>query len=174
MNTIISNINAQIKVAAMLNNIALYGIADPIVIHDEQDSFYPVVIDTDGECRDVLFDDTKDVVIYHRLERKSYNTVYTSGYGDDPKRSVVYDMSMVVCGKRAAKNIYDMETICGRAIRSVSDAKHRATTEVVAVDFNSPRVFASEYTGVQFPIQPNIYLFKINYKITRIQSPCHN
>lgn len=174
MNNIISNINAQIEVAAMLGNMALYGVADPIVIRDENDSIFPVIIDNDGECRDVLFDDSKDVSIYHRLNTKTYGTVSTAGYGDIPQRSVVYEMAMIVCGRRDKINVYDMERACVFGIENTSNAKQRIKCEVITSNFHRPQVFASEYTGVQFPIQPNIFLFKINYKITRTQSPCKN
>lgn len=174
---IVSNINARIISDSMLDNTALYGIAEPIVIrhdNDSQDIVYPVIIDIDGECRDVLFDDAHDIVSYHRLNKKTYATKPVDGYGDYPQRSVVYDMSMIVCGKRKIINAHNMERVCVRSIESATNYAKRITAEVAESNFNSPQVFSSEYTGVQYPIQPDIFLFKINYKITRIQSPCKN
>ena len=174
MNEVVSNINALIEAAAKLGNIALYGVADPIVIRDDSESIYPVIINNEGECHDVLFDDSKDLSLYHRLQSKSYNTTVVAGYGDDPQRSVVYDMSMIVCGKRSSINTYEMEQLCVSAIEGATNAKYRVKCEAVNTNFNRMQVFISEYTGVQFPIQPNIFLFKISYKITRVKSPCKN
>jgi hypothetical protein len=174
MKEIVSNINAQIEVAAMLGNMALYGVADPIVVRDESESVFPVIIADNGECYDVLLDDSKDVSLYHRLNMKTYGTVNTAGYGDKPQQTIVYDMAMVVCGRRDKINPHDMERACVFGITNTTNAKQRITCEVTTSNFNRLQVFTGEYTGVQFPIQPDIFLFKINYKITRTQSPCQN
>lgn len=171
MNEVI-NINALIEAGVGLEHVSLHGIADPIVIHEDMEHIYPVIINADGECHDVLFDDSQDMSLYHRLNGKTYSTVQSAGYGDTPQRTVVYDMSLIVSGKRQSKNMYDVERICVQAIEGIKNANTLPT--VVSTNFNRMQIFASEYAGIQFPIQPNVYLFKTNYKITRIQSPCKN
>lgn len=172
MNGIIAKINEKIVADANLENMAMFGVADPVIVRDEDgETLFPVIIEPDGECHDVLTDDANDVHVYHRLNVKSYGTMPSSGYGDDPKRAVIYDMSMIVSGRRESIDPYRMEHLCVLAIEAAAEGK-RSTTEVSMTNFNRMQVFSSEYTGLSFPIQPNIFLFKINYKITRIQSPC--
>ena len=175
MNGIIADINEGIATRSALDHIALYGIADPVIVRDDEDgdNLFPVVIDADGECHDVLFDDANDVSAFHRLNTKTYQTMRVSGFGDDPQRVVTYDMSLYVSGRRSAIDQYRLEHLCVAAIENAANGEKRTSTDVVSTNFNRVQVFQSEYTGLQFPIQPNIFLFKINYKLTRIQSVCH-
>ena len=150
----------------------LFGMADPVIIRDEGDVLLPVVIDSDGECHDVLLDDAFDMSLFHRLNAKAYTTARTDGFGNDPKRVCVYDMSLFVSGKREAIDLYRLEHLCVAAIEGACNGMKNAESEVTQTDFNRIRVFNAEYTGVPFPLQPDIFLFKVNYKLLRVQSPC--
>ena len=174
MNEIVSIINAKIGNEAGLDNVTLFGVAEPVVRRegDYMDVVIPVIIKPDGECMDVLHDDIRDITSYHRLKQKSYTTIMSKGFGNDPQRAVVYDMSLVVYGKRSAIDFMRLERICVRAIEGVA-MRESVQTEVTTTNFNRIEVWQSEYAGLPFPIEPDIFLFKINYKLTRVQSPCH-
>jgi len=169
---IIQIINNSIAETSGLDEkkMQLFGIADPVIIRDEGDVLLPVAIDSDGECHDVLLDDAFDMSLFHRLNAKAYTTARTDGFGNDPKRVCVYDMSLFVSGKRYAIDLYRLEHLCVAAIEGAG--ARNATTEVTETDFNRIRVFMNEYTGIPFPLKPDIFLFKINYKLTRVQTPC--
>jgi len=170
---IVEKINESIAASTGLNEKAmqLFGLADPVILRDKNgDATFPVIIDADGECHDVLLDDAFDMSLFHRLNKKTYTTDRIKGYGDDPKRVCVHDMSLFVSGKRHAIDVYRLEHLCVAAIEGAG--ARNATTEVTETDFNRIRVFVNEYTGIQFPLQPDIFLFKINYKLTRVQTPC--
>lgn len=175
MNAIVSNINEQIGTQSGLENIALFGIAEAVLVREsfESEKVLPMVIEAEGECHDVLFDDAKDVSLYHRLLTKTYSTQNAKGFGDTPQREVTYDMALVVYGKRKAIDFMQLERICVGAIENVTNEAKRMKTEVLSTNFNRLEVFAGEYVGLPFPIEPDIFLFKINYKLTRVQSPCH-
>ena len=175
MNEIVSTINEKIGNEAGLDNVTLFGVAEPVVRRegDYMDVVIPVIIKPDGECMDVLHDDIRDITSYHRLKQKSYTTIMSKGFGNDPQRAVVYDMSLVVYGKRSAIDFMRLERICVRAIEDVAMRDKSVQTEVTTTNFNRIEVWQSEYAGLPFPIEPDIFLFKINYKLTRVQSPCH-
>lgn len=171
---LVNIINGSIAQQTGLNegSMNLFGIAEPVIIRDVEDTLIPVVIDPDGECHDVLLDDAFDVSLYHRLNTKSYTTMRNDGYGGEPKRFCVYDMTMYVSGKRRAIDLYRLERICVAAIEGACKGSRNASSEAVQTDFNRIRVFSSEYSGLSFPMQPDVFLFKISYKLTRVQSPC--
>lgn len=175
MNQFVSIINQSIGEDAGLQNVAMLGIAEPVIRRDGEgvDMLFPVIIDPDGECHDVLHDDARNITLYHRLKKKTYTTIRTAGYGDDAQRAVVYDMALVVYGRRTAIDYMQMERICVHAIENAANGEKHVTTDVLETNFNRIEVFASEYSGLPFPIEPDIFLFKINYKLTRVQSPCH-
>lgn len=172
---IVEEINAIIAATTGLNeeSMQLFGLADPVIVRDMGgETQIPVIIDADGECHDVLLDDNFDMSLFHRLNKKTYTTITSEGFGNDPKRVCVHDMSLFVSGKRSAIDMYRLEHLCVDAIEKVCAGKKRVKTEAVDTDFNRIRVFAAEYSGLPFPLQPDIFLFKVNYKLTREQSPC--
>ena len=175
MNATIAKINSIIESKIGIENAVLFGVAEAVLVNEGEgfENVLPQIIDPNGECHDVLFDDANNVSLYHRLNSKSYVTSRIAGFGDTPQRSVVYDMSMVVYGKRTAIDFMRLEHLCVEAIENVAIGEKTIQTDVIATNFNRIAVFQSEYVGLPFPIQPDIFLFKINYKLTRVQSPCH-
>lgn len=171
---IVEKINGTIADTSGLNEDAmqLFGIADPVIIRDEGDVTLPVIIDADGECHDVLLDDTFDISLFHRLNKKTYTNDRIKGFGNDPQRVCIHDMSLFVSGKRHAIDLYRLEHLCVAAIEGACMGMRNAYTEVSETDFNRIRVFTNEYSGIPFPLQPDIFLFKINYKLLRVQIPC--
>lgn len=172
----VERINDTIAQTSGLNadKMRLFGLADPIIIrdNDDMDVQVPVIIDSDGECHDVLLDDEFDMSLFHRLNKKTYATITTEGYGNAPKRVCVHDMSLFVSGKRHAIDLYRLEQLCVSAIESSCYGVKNASSSVAESDFNRIRIFSAEWSNVKFPLQPDIFLFKINYKLSWVQSPC--
>ena len=74
---IVEKINESIAASTGLNEKAmqLFGLADPVILRDKNcDATFPVIIDADGECHDVLLDDAFDMSLFHRLNAKAYTT----------------------------------------------------------------------------------------------------
>ena len=69
-------------------------------------------------------------------------------------------------------DLYRLEQLCVAAIESACDGVKNASSSVAESDFNRIRIFAAEWSNVKFPLQPDIFLFKINYKLSWVQSPC--
>lgn len=179
MRTTIADIDAQVVSALADLVVATFGVADPVVVRDKDEDgneiAIPVAIEPDGECHDVMYDDDNDVRIYHRVNKKDYTTITADGFGDDPRRVVAYDMAMVVCGKRSKIDVYELERLCCRAIEHAhvpnvgNVAGYAMPTQT---NFHAIQVFTSEYSGVQFPYRPDVFLFKITYKINRAITNC--
>ena len=74
---IVEKINESIAASTGLNEKAmqLFGLADTVILRDKNgDATFPVIIDADGECHDVLLDDAFDMSLFHRLNKKTYTT----------------------------------------------------------------------------------------------------
>lgn len=167
------NLNTAIEAALvgiMGNNadVKTYGLAEPVLVRDtDTEQTIPAIVNNAGECINVFGEcDLHDVVIYHRLMSKSYEA--KSGYGSRPAYNEVCEMSLIVYGKRQAVNQYNLEKdIC----RAIIDATDRS---IGSTDFNAIQVFATEYAGMPFILNPDYFLFKTNYRITSTLNKCNN
>lgn len=170
---IIDDINRAIADALEVKCAALHGLAEPIIIRDVEDNEFPAVIERSGESHSVLHNDDVPYTIYHRLQTKSYTTDRRGGSGDEPRRIAVYDISLVATGHRAFVSPLRMESVCTQAINNAGDGK-TCLTDVVQSNFNRIRVYSEEFPGISFPLEPEIFAIKINYRITRVETPCTN
>lgn len=162
-NTIVARLDG-VKVNAM-------GIADPVVISEEGNNVVlPAVISGEDICTSVFFDDVNEIVTYHRVLSKQYASA-KEGFGDDTTNNEVYNNCLIVAGKRPLDQ-YDIEAICAQSLRDNADKYTRV--EIAQSIFDRQSIFNAEYSGVEFPLQPNIFLIKISYKLTRLYSPCKN
>lgn len=161
-NTIVTRLDG-VKVNAM-------GIADPVVISEKDSSVVvPAVISGEDICTSVFFDDVNEIVTYHRVLSKQYASA--KGFGDDTTNNEVFNNCLIVAGKRPLDQ-YDIDAICAQSLRDNADKYTKV--EVTQSIFDRQSIFNSEYSGVEFPLQPNIFLIKISYKLTRMYSPCKN
>ena len=170
MKTFIEKVNDTIVTRLDGVKVNAMGIADPVVISEEGNNVVlPVVISGEDICTSVFFDDVNEIVTYHRVLSKQYAS--TKGFGDDTTNNEVFNNCLIVAGKRLLDQ-YDIEAICAQSLRDNADKYTRV--EITQSIFDRQSIFNSEYSGVEFPLQPNIFLIKISYKFTRMYSPCKN
>lgn len=160
----IDEIDTDILLALPDKQLRLNGLAEPIVLRGDSDEIFPVVLTTEGEGLHV-FNDESDIGIYHRITRKTYAYESVKGYGDTKRRTSLYNVSMVVWGNR--QKVTDFHTL-----ESLITTKISRYADVTDVNFNRLQVFGEEFMGVPFFLQPNIFLFKINYKVKSTESRC--
>ena len=162
MNRTIDNINIAITKALAKGHILVHGLAEAVIIRESEDKILPAIVCHDGECDVNLFDDLYDAGFYHKLNGITYNEV--AGWGDDVRKQSVHDMSIIVYGKRECISPYAMEKLVCDAIGQAS--KGDIICMPVSADFNRLQVFAGEFSGYPFFLQPEVFLFKVNYRIT--------
>lgn len=168
MKSTIHSINKSITNLIGRGNILMHDVAEAVIIRESEDKILPAIVCEDGECDVNLFDDRFDVGLYHKLNGITYN--HLAGWGDESQLKSVHDMSLIVYGKRDFISPYHMEKIIGEAIGGASVGNVDCTT--ISADFNRLQVFATEFSGYPFFLQPNVFLFKINYRITINQERC--
>lgn len=162
MNRTIDKINIAITNALKHGHILVHGMAEAVIIRENEDKILPAVVCHDGECDVDLFDDRYDAGFYHKLNGITYKEV--DGWGDDVRKQSVHDMSIVVYGKRSCISPYDMEKVVCDAIGKAS--KGDIVCLPISSDFNRLQVFAGEFSGYPFFLKPHVFLFKVNYRIT--------
>lgn len=168
MENFIEKVNATLSEKLSFCDVQIHGIAEPLVLSVEESAVLPV-INVGGECHSVIHDDVKSVTSYHRLVAKSYE-VTPNGFGDSRAIKEIYNFNLVVIGSREEFDQYEMETMCSRTLIESAD-KYNVVAIAQSI-FDAQSVFLSEYSGVQYPLPPNLFCFKISYKLTRTQSPC--
>lgn len=175
MDEIVNAIN--VRIAAELQTKPgekmVEGIAEPVVVLDEAKQTWPAIIRPDGECNVSLFDDQYAIGTYHKMTQINYQENAAKGYGDAKATKREAEMALIVYGARTAANQYDLaerlrDAIAGTRING------REVCSVTNVNFNRALVFAGEFGGIEFFLQPHVFLFRITYKITTALPECTN
>jgi hypothetical protein len=166
MEKAIAKINNSICSLISHLDVKAYGMAESVAIRGEEEKTFPALILDNGECINVYAEtDEHDITLYHRLNSISYQENENAARGDSRGYTSVASMSVVFFGKRKAINQYKLEQIANAAITKDN------TNVISGSEFNALQVFASEYMGTTFFIDPEYYLFRINYSITSILNP---
>lgn len=161
----IEKLNQAIENALNGLKTNIRGIAEPILVIDQDGEMeMPAIVMADGECFPII-DDSSDLCSYHKINRKSYTRETNKGYGDKVAITSYDDMSLIVYGVRGKIAALEAEKKITRAISNI--------VNVESVEFNRTVIFGTEYSGVQFFLQPNIFLFRINYKIKQALPTCN-
>lgn len=149
------------------------GLAEPVLLLDNQQQSFPAIVSADGECDANLFDDKFKIGIYHKMNKITYVETGVKGYGDRKSIQQVADMSLISYGYRTVISPYKLAEKIRRAI---AGTKHngKEVCSVMDANFNRVQVFAGEFGGIEFFLQPHIFLFRINYKITTALPECIN
>ena len=161
MEKAIAKINNDIIGSLGQMDVKAYGMAESVAIRGEEEVTFPALILDNGECINVYAEtDKHDVTLYHHLNSISYQDNDNASRGDSKGYTGVADMSLIVFGKRSKINQYEMERITKAAI--VKDNNNA----IARSEFNMLQIFATEYMGVTFFMNPEYYLFRINYSTT--------
>lgn len=159
----IEKLNNAIVNALQGLRVSALGIAEPIIVTNDDETEMPAIVLSDGECLSIL-DDESDVCLYHKLNKKTYQIATNKGYGDKPSIQANCDMSLVVYGFRDKISAIEAEKRITSAIATMC--------EVSNVEFNRSAIFYSEFSGIQFFLQPNVFLFRVNYTQKKLLTNC--
>lgn len=138
-----------------------YGLAYQVSRDNQK---FPVVLEN-KEQKEVVFDDSKPLIVYHRLLSKPYSK---NDYGIDV---ATCQMVMVVYGSFSTANDVENQFI-SLIPESLLPAEFSTLTGLESVDFQvissnliSEDVFNQEYKGVEYRLGENDFLFSIRYNI---------
>lgn len=160
----IEKINKSIENSLTGLTTSILGVAEPIVITNEEETIVPMIVLPDGECLSIL-DDEKDICVYHKINKKTYVKEENRGYGDRPKVSSNTDMSLLCYGFRDKISQLDAERLITSAIMPY--------VSIESVEFSRITILSSEFLGIQFFLQPNVFLFRINYRMKEKMKSCN-
>lgn len=164
--TYISGFNSAIEsnLGSAKDSCTINGIAQPIYVLDAQEVMLPAVT-IDGNDMIPFIDDEYYFGIYHKVNRKTYLTEKAKGFGDSSKLTCTADCSLVAWGFNRILSAEDLETYI------LSNCPETIT--IKTTDFDKKRVFNSEFANVQFDINEETFLFKIEYQVLyKINKSC--
>lgn len=157
----IQSINDAILARSTKIEVAIHGLAKPIYITDDDgEVMIPAVVIDGMDDAHVFIDDDYLFGLYHKVNSKTYATDPRQGYGDNDKVTVTFDMSMIVWGFEKHITAVDLE----RFIFSISPNE----VDFLKTDFDTKRVFNSEFSRVDFFVPEDVFLMKINYKVQAV------
>jgi hypothetical protein len=145
---------------------------------------FPVTMDSTGEVKSVVVDDTFNVTAYHRLMNTTYrNELTRASYGDGVEYfHEVTTIKLVVFGNYSAikktpdEVVADIVNAMPTEFAAASIAPYSLDAMWVTVtgsETDSLVVFGSEYVGMQYAIPPEDFMVSITYTIdTRSRKNC--
>lgn len=138
------------------------------------DKVFPVIYQN-GEPFNIGLDDTYPIIVYHRQASPARYERTTSQFGDgDNTVRRVISMRMVVFGKRSVldltpENLETMIILASPTNAEPSDlvgtSIDNLSLEITGSDMDAQTVFGEEYSGIEYPISPDEFLFKIEYNL---------
>lgn len=174
---IIALINTGIEAAFADKRFAdsgLFGLATQSM--DSQATTSPYVIDSFGEGRNVNYNDSRPVVMYHRYNgSNTYNSEDISQFGDNNEKvATSYNMALIVMASRSMTQLEpdDLETIIVSGMPTALTNAQLTTLNLLGCnvvvngsDHNSINIFKREFTGQNKIYDPRIFMFEIRYEI---------
>jgi hypothetical protein len=158
VNRIDEAIKSKMQALDCLSSSVFFGVAEPVVrLVDEDEEWFPVVIDNAGEDRYVFVDDDYPLGIYHRIVDKTYVPAPKSTYGEAQALSVQANMKLVCWGLR------DRVMTTSDRIESFVYASLPEVATPVRSSFDRFLVFSNEFRGVRFFLPEVAFLFSIDY-----------
>lgn len=170
-------INEKLKESFTKNGIKqvlTFGITENVVSNEQQ---FPVMFQgSDGKWAG--FDDTKNIILYHKIN--SVSVIIPEGYGDGNKNIINrYGLTMYLffdMGKTGLSKD-EMFTFIQAVLPEFmkGDKFSYIRTSVSNAILNTQQVFSSEYKGIPFSLKPEQSLISISYTIEgRFKKGCFN
>jgi len=142
--------------------------------NENADTQFPVIY-RDGEPFSVGLDDTFPLIVYHRQTGDARYEKIEAQFGDENDNlKRVVPMKMVVFGRRSILGLTpeELETMIILASPTnvspsdlVGTNVDHAGIEIENSDLVDRNVFGEEYRGIEYPIGPDEFLFKIEYSL---------
>ena len=189
---IVAQLNTEIETelnnnSALQNNV-LYGIAEPSYLNsNENPTIQPVVINLDGEGVAVIYDDSYNLSIYHRIFQETITAIENRNFGNKVQDFVraTTDMEMVVWATRTKVKM-NPRILAGQLLAmfpseqiSILDTNNSkigsASLYVTSTNYDSLSIFSRDYRGTEYFIGEQMMLFGIRYTIeSTFRKECFN
>jgi hypothetical protein len=143
---------------------------------------FPAIVSGNFEAKEVVFDDTFPITLYHKVLGKSY--AFEKSSVGDGNRNVLerVDCKMVVCGKRAALGL-TAEQLEALITTGFPDAISKEnilelrldsmTVNLQSSNLNAAVVFQEEYKGFELFLSEGDILFSVKYIVeSRFRKGC--
>lgn len=156
------------------------ALAYPVLVDNrkEQEQIQPCVPTTVGEYKPLMFDDAKALIVYHKV----LNNPITSekdkeGFGRISGRNLKSTglMQMIVLANRALIKVLpaDLASLfimnfpdgSETAFSSISNSLQGITIRPSSCDLNYERLWAQEFKGFDFEVNPDRAILSVNYTI---------
>jgi hypothetical protein len=187
LSNIVDMINCNIKSnnfsSARFQSGKLYNISDPVKSYKEDGSSTtePMIIDDNGECTNLSYDDSRSFTLFHTVEEIEYN-IPSDDYGRPGTTMMeTANMKLIFTGSRRklkfavediiAAVIYDIPKeflpidICNLNLTS-------CIIEVGIVDSNIYNVWDDNWINTEMRLNTESIAFSIKYKIISTYNKC--
>lgn len=180
MESIVNQINCFIE--PLMNgfpNSLLLGLTTPVlrlkrVGDTEVQQIFPCVVSKSGECIEAIVDNTKPLIIYHKLLGMNIQLLASRSFGDSAGDvQSTHNMQMVVYFGRdhlpmTMEDLYiQINHYIPEQIEAYSPYK-RIVIKQTGLNANVLQIFQAEYKNVPYRLRPNDVLFTINYTIETV------
>ncbi len=147
---------------------------------DDKEIKQPVVVDLNGECTDVDFNDKYPIQFYHRILNIVTEDDLSETFGN-PASTIkeTSDMVLIVMGDKSKLQIEQEDIIAACWADIPRELKHAdlSTLTLQSVNIipgdinnNSQEVFAQENIGVDPALAPEDFMCALRYKIVALYS----
>lgn len=152
----ISQINAAITAGLGEFTAKINGIAQPVYIIDADEKMIPYLT-VNGEDSDVFIDDSYDFGLYHKQRTISFIEDLAKGYGNDKRILEVQELSLICWGFE--------NQITAEQFKDYFLKVSPSFVRFVSCSFDKKAIFNSEFKGVDFMVNEEMFLIQINYKV---------
>ncbi len=139
-------------------DIVVNGLVTPIVHRDENNLYYPVIVNAEGNDKYVFTDDKKDIGVYHKLLTKTYQPNQKASFGDQTTQKVTAEMILICWG------FIDRYPKAHEVESKVSLLAPKGVNVRVS-NFDRFNVFQQEFGNIPFFLKNKEFLFSIRYQI---------
>ena len=151
------------------------AIANQALVKDDGTNkiFLPLVYTSQGEWKEVTFDDTYSLTAYHRVLQNSYQYIPGDTGRDKKKQKCTTLMLMCVMALRGQIKMSkeDLEAFIvmsfpvGNTNQYLISPLQTCTLGVAETNMDSLQVFQSEFKGLDVNLNPEKIIFSVKYKI---------
>lgn len=171
LNNIVENINTHLKTKVFNDDVFfnsnVVGLTDVIPFEiDDTTVYIPAVINENGDADIITVDDSYSLQIYHRVSTKNVLQVKSQYGQSDIIQSDTYNMHLILIGNRnkLQTNQFKLEQKLSKSLPS-EDAITKSSILILNVDFNSKRIFESEFQNVGYKDLYDFFYFKLIIKL---------
>lgn len=130
------------------------GLTIPVVEQDGE-RIYPALVSQDGDSKYVFADDKFNIGIYHKLLNIDYTGSKT--YGDRQILQARADLMLVCWGW--------LNSISAREAERIILNESPKDIQLLQSSFDRKQVFNSEFSGINFFLPADLFLFSIKYRV---------